>query len=262
MTVLGEQAIEQGEHVKLLQTLETELTRRQEESYNTPFIVVIMDEIHDIFDVEPYNKDTYRLLKKLRRLRKGGIMEVLTWHDSTKEGAGQLGTGLMSLNVSAFVVNSTKSKAAKVLESGDAEKAVNLEKGQAVLKLPGDDSETILLPFIQKGDLFQFLPAQNVSQTPTEENQETMIEDTPEPEHRTEEHITPEKMRQQREILNISQRKLAKETGVSQTKISDYENGKDRLSDEEKCVIHQRLFQDKESKTSNVINLNRFLKPS
>ncbi|MCP4366540.1 MAG: hypothetical protein GY797_00275 [Deltaproteobacteria bacterium] len=63
----------------------------------------------------------------------------------------------MNHSVSAFVVNCTKSKAVKVLENGAADKAVDLEKGQAVLKVPGGESELIRLPFPHPSDLLPFL---------------------------------------------------------------------------------------------------------
>jgi len=158
--VLGEQALEDGQHIELLQKIEQELNQRQEQGYNTPYLVLMIDEIHDIFDVESHAKEFYRLLKKLRRLRKAGLFQVLVHHDSTKEGQGNKGTGLMNLNVSAFVVNSTKSKAQKILENGDADKALNLERGKAVLKVPGGESDVVCLPFVNQSDLALFLPSE------------------------------------------------------------------------------------------------------
>ncbi|MCP4359962.1 MAG: hypothetical protein GY796_18300, partial [Chloroflexi bacterium] len=130
-TVLGELAIEQGQHIELLQKIEQELNQRREQGYKTPYLVILIDEIYDSVDINDYAKECYRLLKKIRRLREAGVFQVLVHRDRAREGAGNLGTGLMNHSVSAFVVNCTKSKAVKVLENGAADKAVDLEKGQA-----------------------------------------------------------------------------------------------------------------------------------
>jgi len=73
-TVLGEQAIEEGQHLNLLQQFEQEAGKRQTHGYNEPLQVLIIDEIHDLLDQDG-GKEAYMSLKKLRRLRKAGHWE-------------------------------------------------------------------------------------------------------------------------------------------------------------------------------------------
>jgi DNA-binding transcriptional regulator YiaG len=246
-TILGEQAIEEGDHLALLETLESEAVNRQEQGYNTPLQVLIIDEIHDILDQEG-GKDTYALLKKLRRLRKAGFFQAIVWHDSTKEGQAGLGTGLMGLNVSAFVVNSTKSKAAKVLESEDADKAVNLPKGQAVLKLPGVDSELVNIPVVRDADLLPFIQQKTTPAALTTADNDPDISGQ------------GFNLKAIREGAGLSQNMLAKLSGIYQVKLSRVEAGDVKLSDEEMNTIQSVIAEYLTTQNDNVIALNSYRK--
>ena len=54
-----------------------------------------------------------------------------------------------------------------------------------------------------------------------------------------------------------SQRKLAKTTGISQSKISDFVNGKDRLTDAEKKMIRTEITPET-AKKENVVDFESY----
>jgi plasmid maintenance system antidote protein VapI len=230
-TILGEDAIERGDLLAVLQEFEQEAGKRQESGGNTPLRVLIVDELHDILD-QANGKDTYTLLKKLRRLRKAGFFQAIVWHDSTKEGQAGFGTGLMNLNVSAFVVSSTRSKAAKLLEEGDADKAVNLPKGQAVLKLPGCPSEIVSLPIVREADLLPFIRHQNAQEAPGGTNA-TGLDESP-----------AAILKREMNAAGWSLNALAKATGIAKSTLSNFLNDKGSLSDEQHANIQTVLQGD------------------
>jgi DNA-binding transcriptional regulator YiaG len=250
--VLGAAAFERGEHVQALTEVVAELDARQQTGKDTPLIVLLIDEIQDVFDYEEYAKATYKALKKIRRARKGGVLEICIWHDSTKEGTG-VGTGLMSLNVSAFVVNCGRTKAERVLESGDAMQAVNLERGLAVLKLSGLDSELVQLPYFDKADtITQYYigllpqPQPNAQEAPGTTNA-AASEESPAFDLKT-----------LREAAKMSQNQLAKLTGIAQAKLSRVEAGTSTLSAQELLTIHEVLTSETEGNAKKIIQLNSY----
>ncbi len=242
-TILGENAIERGDHITLLREIGEELNRRQSQGYVSPYLVLLVDEMHDIFDVDEHAKEFFRILKKIRRLRKAGVFQVLVHHDSTREGAANLGTGLMNLSVSAFVVNCTKSKAAKVLENGDAEKAVDLERGKAVLKIPGGENEILQLPFVSPADLSPFLEREKPLETPVSIGE-----------------VTPSVMKmyieeRKKEDPKFGQNRLGEMVRISKKDMSLVMNGKRSLSEEERERLKTVIFG---KEVANVIPLEKY----
>jgi hypothetical protein len=250
-TVLGEEAIERGDLLAVLQDFEQEAGKRQATGENTPLRVLVIDELHDILDQEN-GKATYTLLKKLRRLRKAGFFQAIVWHDSTKEGQAGFGTGLMGLNISAFVVSSTRSKAAKLLEEGDAEKAVNLPKGQAVLKLPGCESEIVSLPMVREADLLPFIK-QNAQEAPGATDAPESGE-TPD----AEAELTPAAVKTFLAAhADYSQNKVADAAGIPRKTMSFFMNDKTVLKPEEANRLRAVIFP---AETTKIVNLNQYRK--
>jgi plasmid maintenance system antidote protein VapI len=235
--ILSDKDIEAGAFVTLLESLETEVETRKATGVCEPLLVLICDEMADIFD-EPENSDaTYRLLKKLRRLRKAGVFQVLVHHDSTREGQGGKGTGLMNLAVSSFVVNATPTKAQRILDK-NASMAVNLPKGQAVLTLPSADPVIVALPFVTPQDLTPFLRAAASAETPVAQ----AIDTVPTPET-----LTADSIRLRREFLQMKQGDLGKVIGVTQKDVSRIERGEKALTPDVRKSIFAALFAPEKS---------------
>lgn len=230
-----------GAHVKLIDGVIDTLSARRDTGETTPTLCIYIDELGDLLDDETHGKTLYKQLRKLRKWRKFGCFTVCVWHDATKEGANGVGTALQALNVTAFAVNSTESKARTFL-GADAAMASNLPVGTAALRLSGQDTILITLPHVTSEDLTPFVSAAT-SETPVD----AAIDTTPTDTVLTPETLTPDMIRLRREELAMKQSDLGKVIGVTQKDVSRIERNEKPLTNEIRASLFAALFAPEKS---------------
>lgn len=132
---------------------------------------------------------------------------------------------------SAFVHRIKPKQANLLLQDSDETEKVkrHIKKpGQALLMPVCDDSTIVQIPFATEDDMRWITT-----------HCDPIFEQPSDPEPVV--ILTPEICRAGRSMLKYSQRKFAELCQVSQTKLSDFENGTDRLSKEEKTRIYVKL---------------------
>lgn len=194
---LGLESMKDGKHLTLFQELLDTVQNFQEEGFDeaAPWHIVAIDESDLFLQDKEHGKETYNAIRDLVNLRKGRIFFIMSFADTMKAGSGNIGTGLVAAGTSVFCVNYDIDRAKRVLQGqGEAQRALNLPVGFAVVKIPDEKRVTVCrMPYVTEADLEPFL--QHPTQTPTPiREQVTIRAQVTEPTSATYTHYTPDKI--------------------------------------------------------------------
>lgn len=187
---LGLESLKDGKHLTLFAELLNMVQSYQEDGFDekAPWHFVFIDEADLFFQDKENGKETYNMIRDLVNLRKGRIFFLMSFADTTKAGSGNIGTSLIAAGTSVFCVSYDMDRAKRVLQGqGEAQRALNLPVGFAVIKIPDEKRVTVCrMPYVTERDLEPFL-------IPTQ-TQATIVEQAPEPTPTTYTDYTPDKI--------------------------------------------------------------------
>lgn len=181
---LGLESLKDGKHLTLFRELLEMVQNFQEEGFDesAPWHFMFMDEADLFMQDKEYGKATYNAIRDLVNLRKGRIFFLMSFADTTKAGSGNIGTGLVAAGTSVFCVNYDIDRAKRILQGqGEAQRALNLPIGFAVVKIPDERRVTVCrMPYVTETDLQPFLQPttqihEQVTQNQTPEEPEQII---------------------------------------------------------------------------------------
>ena len=116
-----------------------------------------VDEADLFFQAGGNGKITYTFIRDLVNLRKARIFFLLSFADTTKQGSGGHGTGLVAAGSTAFCVPYDADRARRILPKDDAHKAPKLSVGEAIIKIPDEKRVSICqMPLVSEKDLTPF----------------------------------------------------------------------------------------------------------
>lgn len=160
----GHDPLDDGRVVAYLESLEAEARQAQRTGFraDTPWRIIVIDEA-DVLLSSRCGKDAYRVLVALINLRKFRLFVLLSWADTTKQGSGGHGTGLVSASSTVFCTRYNVDKARRMLSGpGEAAKVANLRLSWAAVKIPprapGEESklQIVKMPLVTPLDLEPF----------------------------------------------------------------------------------------------------------
>lgn len=163
-TFLGHDPLEDGSIIAYLKGLEAEARQAQRSGFSddTPWRIIVIDEA-DVLLKSKYGGEAYRLIVSLINLRKARIFFLLSFADTTKEGSGGHGTGIVSASSTVLCVRYNVDKARRLLAGpGEAAKVANLRLGWAAVKVPprnpGEEArvQIVKMPLVTDKDLEPF----------------------------------------------------------------------------------------------------------
>lgn len=265
--LLGEEPLDDGRVLAFWQAQLDDAKERQRQGQvavlagddvpEYPFDIVLFDEYTETISHPEYGSAIEDAVKLYFNKRKFGKYISMAVHQGTKSNAKKA-LNPEKMGATSIVFNTAYEQAAAVLGHNEMTKrATSLQKGQAIVKLP-EESELVIvqIAIVTERDfapLSKFI-TQNAKLAPGQEIVTNTDIDT------QEERLTPDTLKALREAQGFSQRDLAKKSGVSQSKISDFERGKDRLSEEEKAMIQTAIDGQNAEENRKVINLNQYRK--
>ncbi len=233
--------------------------------------VIVIDEVLKVVEACPAaGKLIERIGTESRKTGIYGLFSAQSW-SAKKTGGSEARDNLTCM----FAHRMKRLQANTLLQDSDNAKiAAKLPKGKALFCPANDDPEVLNIPHCRPADMHSIvsllngtnghkssIPTQVAPATPAKtEDADSPLQETVKPEEDcqpSETDLNPKEMKLQRKLRKLSQTELSELSGVSQAKISDFENGKDRLTPDEKLNVYSVLFPAKKEKTT-VTELNKY----